>query len=57
MKLQKEESSKGADPRQATQERKRRFQIVRLEERIAPTCHLNPHGKCVGNCGKYGCFY
>jgi len=25
-----------------------RFQLVKLEERIAPTCHYNPHGKKVG---------
>jgi hypothetical protein len=38
-------------PRQP--ERKRRFQIVKLEERIAPCSkmyggHFNPHGKPVG---------
>jgi len=27
-----------------------RLRLVRLEERIAPTCHTNPHGKEVGNC-------
>ena len=39
-------------------ERKSRFQIMKLEERIAPRhadmhdppCHYNPHGKLVGNC-------
>jgi hypothetical protein len=34
-------------------ERKRRFQIVKLEERIAPcNAHFNPQGKLVGqgNC-------
>ena len=34
--------------------KKGRFQIVRLEERIAPTCHTNPQGKDVGSCGKHG---
>jgi hypothetical protein len=29
-------------------ERKRRFQIVKLEERIAPCRHANPQGKFVG---------
>lgn len=28
-----------------------RFQIVKLEERIAPNCKTNPQGKKVGNCG------
>jgi hypothetical protein len=27
-----------------------RLQFVNLEERIAPACHTNPHGKKVG-CG------
>jgi hypothetical protein len=31
-----------------------RFQIVRLEARIAPNCRTNPHGRTVGNCGKHG---
>jgi hypothetical protein len=32
-------------------ERKNRFQIVKLEERIAPNCsyHTNPQGKGVGH--------
>jgi hypothetical protein len=34
--------------------RKSRFQLVRLEERIAPRgsndCHTNPRGNKVGNC-------
>ena len=30
--------------------KKGRFQVDALEERIAPTCHTNPHGKQVGNC-------
>jgi len=53
MKLLKKESKKPAATRDAAAERKPRFQIVRLEERIAPTCHYNPHGKKVGNC-RYG---
>ena len=32
-------------------DRKPRFRIEKLEERIAPKVHLNPHGKLVG-CGK-----
>ena len=34
-------------------ERKRRFQIVKLEERIAP-CTTNPAGHETGNCTKHG---
>ena len=30
-----------------------RFQVIKLEERIAPACHTNPHGKKVG-CGNTG---
>ena len=45
-------------PEQRQEERKSRFQIVKLEERIAPhkdcspfsCCHDNPHGKLVGPC-------
>ena len=56
MELRKEESMKSPEPR--TQERKRRFQIVKLEERIAPssgavnassvsrTCSIAPVGFC-----------
>lgn len=29
---------------------KARFQIVKLEERIAPKCNTNPRGREVGNC-------
>ena len=37
-------------PEQRKEERKSRFQIVKLEERIAPcNPHLNPQGKPVGN--------
>jgi len=40
---------KSSEQRKA--ESKSRFQIVKLEERIAPKCtaHTNPHGKEVGN--------
>ena len=31
------------EPRKEEKERKRRFQIVKLEERIAPGCHPGPH--------------
>jgi hypothetical protein len=40
-------------PKPRKEERKRRFQIVMLEERIAPCSpHYNPQGKLVGlgNC-------
>jgi len=52
-------------PEQRKEARKSRFQIVKLEERIAPSpcrnpgchgggggggCHTNPQGKLVGNC-------
>jgi hypothetical protein len=47
MEPRKDESRKAPEPRK--EERKRRFQIVKLEERIAPRCHDNPHGKQVGN--------
>jgi len=45
-----------SQPRQAEaskvqEERNNRFQILKLEDRIAPRCHTNPHGKEVG-CGK-----
>jgi hypothetical protein len=30
--------------------RTNRLRVVKLEERIAPTCHTNPHGKEVGSC-------
>jgi hypothetical protein len=35
-----------------TKARKPRFQIEKLEERIAPACHYNPHGNRVGHCGR-----
>ncbi len=35
--------------RKEEQQRRPRFQIVKLEERIAP-CKYNPHGKKVGKC-------
>jgi len=31
-------------------QKSRRFQLVKLEERIAPACHYNPQGQKVG-CG------
>ena len=37
------------EPGKEAKERKSRFQIVKLEERIAPcNPHFNPHGKYVG---------
>ena len=41
-----EKSEQTRDPRPQG-----RFRIEKLEERIAPRCHINPHGKEVG-CGK-----
>jgi len=38
------------EPRQTEKQPTRRFQIVKLEERIAPACHFNPKGKPVGTC-------
>ncbi len=54
MKLTKRESKGLTVCRQPMQERQPRFQIVKLEERIAPHCHTNPHGKKVGG---HRCFY
>ena len=51
MKLRKEEK-KTAEPKKDRGTGKVRFQIVKLEERIAPTCHYNPQGKLVG-CGHH----
>jgi len=57
MKLHPDGSQQADEPRKGKPEQKKRFLIVKLEERIAPTCHYNPHGKEVG-CGKQGgyCF-
>ena len=40
-----------AEPRKDVKERKRRFEIVKLEERIAPggSGCTNPHGKPIGS--------
>lgn len=52
MEPRNEESNKLAKTR--VDQRKRRFHIDKLEERIAPRLndgclgHFNPHGKCVG---------
>ena len=40
-------------PEERKEATKSRFQILKLEERIAPACHLNPHGRLVG-CGTLG---
>jgi hypothetical protein len=51
MEPRKDESQKTPEPRKEEQERKRRFQIVKLEERIAPSKggnHTN-NGPCVSN--------
>jgi len=53
MKLNKAGSPEMDEPRKGKPEKKKRFLIVKLEERIAPTCHTNPHGKQVG-CGGGG---
>lgn len=34
--------------------RKPRFRIEKLEERIAPAAHYNPHGDLVGHNGCHG---
>jgi hypothetical protein len=41
-----------AEPRREVTERKRRFQIVKLEERIAPG---GGHGKHSNTCGRTNC--
>jgi hypothetical protein len=53
MKLDQQGSRRVAEPRNEKNGKKKRFLIVKLEERIAPTCHTNPHGKQVG-CGGGG---
>jgi hypothetical protein len=52
MEPRKEELKK--TPQQRPDERKRRFQMVKLEERIAPCGHYNPHDKVVGHGGICG---
>jgi hypothetical protein len=37
-----------------TQTKKARFKIEKLEERIAPAAHYNPHGELVGHNGCHG---
>jgi len=56
MKLDEKRSQSVDMPREQQREQKKRFVIVKLEERIAP-CHTNPHGKQVG-CGHhhYSCY-
>ena len=41
-------------PQPQPEQKKSRLErwIEKLEERIAPGCHFNPHGKAVG-CGQY----
>jgi hypothetical protein len=42
-------------PAVRTTQKKSRFQLEKLEERIAPAVHTNPHGKTVGDGSKvYG---
>ena len=57
MKLEEQRSQNVDLPREQKREPKKRFLIVKLEERIAPACHTNPHGKQVG-CGNhhYSCY-
>ena len=57
-------AEQSTEPQKEAKEKKSRFQIVKLEERIAPShsrnhnpgtggndsCHYNAHGKLVGNC-------
>ena len=47
MEPRKEVLKKGSQDRK--NERKSRFRIVKLEERIAPCIHLNSNGKFVGS--------
>jgi hypothetical protein len=46
-------------PHETKCEKKSRFQIVKLEERIAPKCtaHYNPQGKLVGHYSSRECGY
>jgi hypothetical protein len=50
MEPRKDESQKVPEPRKGEKQRKRRFQIIKLEERIAPGalgCGHGPgHGRC-----------
>ena len=52
-----QEQSKVLPPDQQTEspkkERRNRFHLEKLEERIAPAAHYNPHTKLVGNGGGY----
>ncbi len=44
-------------PADSQAQRRSRFQVVKLEERIAPRCFYNPNaGKYVG-CGRRGGYY
>jgi hypothetical protein len=54
MEPRQEELKKEPEPRK--EERKRRFQIVKLEERLAPRNRLNGNGSdfCTGNRNCYG---
>ena len=56
MKLSKDESKEATVGRKQEQPKRPRFQIVKLEDRIAPACHTNPHGKRVG-CGGHSKYY
>jgi len=55
--LPKESSLRADDQSKGKPEQKKRFLIVKLEERIAP-CHTNPHGKQVGcnGGGHHSCY-
>lgn len=49
MEPRQEESKKDAEPRKEVKKPKHRFQIVKLEERIAPSCSPYYHHKICGN--------
>jgi hypothetical protein len=51
--LREPQSEKASVPTPATG-RDKRFRIVKLEERIAPTAHTNPQTNQVGNDGNAG---
>ena len=45
---QKDGSKRPETPKATTPAPRKRFRLEKLEERIAPTPHLNPHTKAVG---------
>ena len=45
---QKDDLGKPVKPKTVLPAPRKRFRLEKLEERIAPTPHLNPHSKLVG---------